>query len=123
MTNLFEETNRKICDIADKTWDDIAWIGVDDETLKWDFDSDSYITVPSCEFDILEFRESAMGIEYDEGYGVQEINEHLVIVFDDGSWLERAEYDGSEWWEYKTVPQRPFNHSSGASIKDMIYHP
>lgn len=27
---------------------------------------------------------------------------------DDVLWLERHEYDGSEWWEYKTMPTEPF---------------
>ena len=29
---------------------------------------------------------------------------NIVIVFEDGTWLERGEYDGSEWWEYKQKP-------------------
>jgi len=43
------------------------------------------------------------GIEYDSGYGTQYL--HGLVVFYDNSWLERAEYDGSEWWEYHKVPQ------------------
>ena len=45
-------------------------------------------------------------VEYDSGYGDSYINQ-LQIVFKDGTWLERAEYDGSEWWEYKAVKLRP----------------
>jgi hypothetical protein len=30
----------------------------------------------------------------------------LEIVGDDW-WLERHEYDGAEWWEYKTKPSMP----------------
>ena len=39
-----------------------------------------------------------LDFEYDEGYGSQ----HLfgIILFNDGSWIIREEYDGSEWWEY-----------------------
>lgn len=33
-------------------------------------------------------------------YGVAEVNQNLRVVFKDGSWLERQEYDGAEWWEY-----------------------
>ena len=36
---------------------------------------------------------------YDNGYGMQHL--HGVILFKDGAWIERVEYDGSEWWEYK----------------------
>jgi len=40
--------------------------------------------------------------EYDSGYGAQEL--YGAIVFKDGSWLERTEYDGSESWKYKRTP-------------------
>lgn len=43
---------------------------------------------------------------YDNGYGAAEVDECLMIVGDNW-WLERAEYDGSEWWEFKTMPQMP----------------
>lgn len=42
-------------------------------------------------------------IDYDSSLGLVEINETLQIVGDDW-WLERASYDGSEWWEFKTLP-------------------
>ncbi|QNI21485.1 hypothetical protein [Salmonella phage 3sent1] len=29
------------------------------------------------------------------------------VWFTDGTWLERGEYDGSEWWEYKATPAIP----------------
>lgn len=45
-------------------------------------------------------------IEYDEGYGNQEVEPTLMIVGKD-FWLERHEYDGSEWWEYKSKPVKP----------------
>lgn len=44
--------------------------------------------------------------EYDNGYGGAEINAPLIIVGEDW-WLERGEYDGSEWWEFKTMPRKP----------------
>jgi hypothetical protein len=28
-------------------------------------------------------------------------------------WIERAEYDGSEWWEYKEIPKRPSCKGNG----------
>ena len=43
-----------------------------------------------------------LNIEYDDGYGGQEL--YGTIVFNDGTWLERGEYDGSEWWAYKNTP-------------------
>ena len=29
------------------------------------------------------------------------------IVFKDNTWIERHEYDGAEWWEYKETPKEP----------------
>jgi hypothetical protein len=46
----------------------------------------------------------ALDFEYDAGYGGQEL--FGFVVFEDGSWLERGEYDGSEWWAYKKTPTR-----------------
>ena len=46
-----------------------------------------------------------LDFEYDNGYGMQELGG--LVWFDDNSWLERREYDGSEWWEYKQYPKIP----------------
>lgn len=51
--------------------------------------------------------ETAFDFEYDAGFGSQHVHPLLVIRFRDGSWLERAEYDGSENWVYKSCPQVP----------------
>lgn len=44
--------------------------------------------------------------EYDDGYGGTEIKDNLQIVGKNW-WLERHEYDGSEWWEFKSLPKKP----------------
>lgn len=44
--------------------------------------------------------------EYDAGFGGNEIPMDLIVVGKD-FWLERREYDGSEWWEFKTMPVEP----------------
>lgn len=41
-------------------------------------------------------------INYDSGYGSQEW--FGWISFTDGTWIERGEYDGSEWWEVREQP-------------------
>lgn len=68
------------------------------------------------EFDALS------GFTYDSGYGGNEVAGDLAIVFTDGSWLERGEYDGSEWWEHKTTPRTlagatPITRVLGDSVK------
>lgn len=35
-----------------------------------------------------------------------EIDMGLIVVGKD-FWLERHEYDGSEWWEFKSIPMEP----------------
>ena len=51
---------------------------------------------------VEDFIEHA-NFEYNDGYGIEEINTDLILVGKD-FWLERHEYDGSEWWEYKSMP-------------------
>ena len=43
-------------------------------------------------------------IEYDNGFGGQEL--FGIILTNKNSLLERGEYDGSEWWEYITIPTK-----------------
>ena len=52
-----------------------------------------------------EFLEK-MDFEYDSGYGLQ----HLfgtVWFTEPGVWMERGEYDGSEWWIINKCPEIP----------------
>jgi len=45
---------------------------------------------------------SQLDFEYNNGYGGQ--NLFGYIWYKDGTWSERGEYDGSEWWEYMSRP-------------------
>lgn len=45
---------------------------------------------------------SALDIEYDAGYGGQQLFGRVWLTQD--VWLERHEYDGSEWWTVKKLP-------------------
>jgi hypothetical protein len=60
------------------------------------------VNYTSDEFD--EFIKS-LDFDYDNGYGGQ--NLFGYVWFNDGSWLDRGEYDGSEWWQYQTTPKIP----------------
>ena len=51
---------------------------------------------------------------YDNGYGRVYINTGLRIVGDNW-WITRYEYDGSEGWEFHTLPTMP-----QSSIKTII---
>ena len=93
MKNLLDETV-ELLKSCDKTSADVSWV---------QFGSDTLFHCTWNEF------EAASGFDYDNGYGGAEINTRLKIVGADW-WLERGEYDGSEWWEFKTKPTKPEMH-------------
>lgn len=84
MQNFLRETDEMITSV-DKTWSDVVYIGSEDY----------YISVAT-------FVEIA-DVEYYSGYGSNEMPRDIIVVFSDGSWLERWEYDGAEGWVYKSV--------------------
>lgn len=53
-----------------------------------------------------DFINLAKNTNYDRGYGHHEIVQEIKLV-GKNFWLERHEYDGSEWWEFKTKPKKP----------------
>lgn len=46
-----------------------------------------------------------MNFNYEDGYGSQGL--YGVVWFKDGTWLEREEYDGLEWWVHQKQPTIP----------------
>lgn len=50
---------------------------------------------------------NSLDFEYDAGYGGQEL--FGTIWYTDGTWSDRGEYDGSEWWNYQRCPNIPEN--------------
>lgn len=91
MANLKKETLEDLKDGGYKP-EDIEWVGCNDFTIPTDL-----------------FWKLA-DYEYDSGFGSQEVATDLIIVLKDGSYLERHEYDGSEWWELKRSPKKPQAH-------------
>lgn len=43
-----------------------------------------------------------LDFSYDSGYGSQEL--FGFVLYSDGTWSEREEYDGSEWWVHREPP-------------------
>lgn len=99
--NLLKETIDEL-KAYEKTGDDVLWVGRD--YIKWDrsYTNPERIVYKSTWKDFC----SKADFDYDAGYGSAEIPMDLVIVGKD-FWLERCEYDGSEWWEFKTMPIEP----------------
>ncbi len=54
----------------------------------------------------IKFFES-LDFNYNSGYCGQ--NLFGTVWLTDGTWLERGEYDGSEWWDHKQCPTIPDN--------------
>lgn len=87
MTNLWDETI-DILKEYDKTFEDVRFIqGYDLKITKENFE------------------QVAKKTNYDSGYGAAHVATDLVVVGKNW-WLERGEYDGSEWWEYKESPKQ-----------------
>lgn len=105
MKNLLEETIEDISE-NDLSTNDIIYIGTDPTR---------YGPYYSCDWETYQ---NIADFEYDNGYGGNEIPLDLIILFRDGSFMERNEYDGSEWWSVRrpiAIPQDtlPLNNLGG----------
>lgn len=115
--NLLEETLEMLQGNG-KSPKDVLWVGIVNHhspssyfTLK---DSDCW----SCDWNA--FAAVAKDFNYHEGYGRVYVNHYLVVVGHDW-WLERREYDGSEWWSFKTLPSKPTIKNDEIDLKDKDY--
>ena len=87
MTNLWEETLEVLRDHG-KTFEGVRYIQ----------GSDFKITKEN-------FERLAKQANYHSGFGAACVPTDLTIV-GKGWWLERGEYDGSEWWDFKETPKQ-----------------
>ena len=87
--NLLKETIEAV-EESDHALSDIVFIGSRDG--RWECNQESFGRMADR--------------EYDEDLGIVEVYGDLVVTFRDGSWLERAGYDGAESWVYKRTPMR-----------------
>ena len=83
--NLLTETLETLAGRG-KGPEDVRWVGTPTHYQTWN-----------------EFA-AAADREYEASYDAPEVAQDLLVVGEDW-WLERHEYDGSEWWEFKTVPK------------------
>ena len=85
--NLLKET-KEILTEHGLTLNDIKWVGC----VKFRIPIEQFINLAND--------------NYDDGFGAAEVAEDLIVVGNDW-WLERKEYDGAEWWEFKQYPKMP----------------
>ena len=102
MSNLGSETRQKLY-LWGYTKSDIEYVGTDKE---W--------------WEPHDFFRIANEIDYDNGYGWQEINPELYIMMKDGSWFEREEYDGAEWWRHVKKPMKPLRQKHATKTKILV---
>lgn len=95
--NLGEETIKALQDKG-YNMSDILWIGGQDFRIPAD-----------------NFWEVADRTAYNNHYGAQEVALDIIIAMKDGSWFDRSEYDGAEFWQYNRCPKIP------AEIKEVEY--
>jgi hypothetical protein len=84
--NLLQET-LEVLEGNGKTKEDVLFVCTSEESISWE-----------------TFAKEADNT-YDNSYGTAYVKEELCVVGKDW-WLERREYDGSEWWEFKQRPDK-----------------
>lgn len=62
-------------------------------------------TIETKLIDKQEFLDN-IDFEYDDGFRTEQIHLGLKVVGKDW-WIERREYNGLEWWEWKELPRKP----------------
>ena len=92
-TNLHDELFKILKD-NNKTVDDIFYVNLTEWKSK-----QQHFYKPE------KFIKRAKNINYNSGYGSEEIRRDLKIVLKNGDFIIRREYDGSEWFEYMESPK------------------
>lgn len=84
--NLYKETTTFLKK-NNKDWNDVQFVRIKNTNFIYDIDK----------------IQTTFDIDYDCGYGSIQIHSDLIVVGIDW-WLERWEYDGSEGWQFNTLP-------------------
>ena len=84
----------------------LTWHHVEAVKFRWisdgDYDGVEFVSFSDSLADIMNWLEKK---DYDAGYGHQYLDG--IVWFNDGTWAERGEYDGSEWWIHQKRPEVP----------------
>ena len=99
MKNLYDETLH-VLEMNDKSFDDVVAIQNDTHAIS-----------------IENFIEVAKKTNYDSDYGIAAVDTNLKVIGEDW-WLERYEYDGAEWWVFKTLPRIKTNFKKIEKLVD-----
>lgn len=102
MTNAYEELMKELNSAHKSIYDiDYCWF----ERWENSHTSRSWYSMDTNDaFSRSKMFEWLKKVEYDSWWWLQEL--FWEVVFKDWTWLERWEYDGSEWREYKHKPAK-----------------
>ena len=103
MSNLLQETLNFLKE-HNKSPNDVLFCNISKYNDELGYDEPERETKETNSFSFEEFVKLA-DFDYHNGFGALEINLSLQVVGKD-FWLKRHEYDGSENWEFKTLPSR-----------------
>lgn len=106
--NFYDETYKAIVN-SNHTIDDIDFFSMVIDNKEYPYNIWKSTVVmdnrQEVQFSFDDFKRNA-NFYYDNGYGTEIINLSLKIIFKDGTFMERREYDGSEWWEFVQIPKK-----------------
>lgn len=83
--------------LLQETIDNLSEHGKAPADVRWVGSKDGKLSITWEEFTKIA------DLEYNDGYGGQEVATDLVVV-GVSWWLDRREYDGSEWWDFHSLP-------------------
>ena len=98
-----------------ETRDDMESVGLKHEDIIFIGSESSGYSCTWKEFEVLA------DFNYNNSYGGQEVASDLIIVFKDGSEMERMEYDGYEWWGIRRLFKMPEVRKPILSLKSEGY--
>ena len=87
----------------DKFLNNIKFAFIEHYDIHTNKQKKAYLKSDRTKEDEFKFIDTLANLEYDNGYGTQEL--FGVVVFNDGTWLSRWEYDGSEGWTRNVIPE------------------
>ena len=106
--NFYDETYKAIVD-SNHTIDDIDFFSMVNDDGESPYNIWKFTLVmdnrQEVQFSFDDFKRNS-NFYYDNGYGTVVINLSLKIIFKDGTFMERREYDGSELWEFVQIPKK-----------------
>ena len=73
--------------------------------MEYDFEVKIKVYDLKVNYNDIDYKNFMDSLDFIYGYGMQYLSGY--VWFDDGSWLERYEYDGEEYWYHKELPEIP----------------